>query len=721
MNDDEVVQLIIKGIDQGATKLNKDVQAGLKGIETQAGATATGVNKISSAFTSLGSWIKAGFGIGIGQEIFHVIDDALGSLVRGFEGAISSGQSWLMTVKNIERATGMSSEQASEWAAVMERVGVPLGDVDRILSQLGRNLLENEDLFKRAGVATRDVNGHFLDTYTILTNLRKAFADGGQSIQMAGLAQELLARGGYQWLEVLQLNDAQWKAIAGDAAAAGQIVTDSQTAQAEILSRLQDRAQGVIQGLQATIFGAVAPALMTFVDSFATFIEQNTDRIAAFVANVANFVTGVIGGLFGLDFSTKTTAQSINDAGNAAGGAAKSFDDWASSAAAAKSGEDALTTSLNAQIKAIDKQIASIGNRSDALHAAMERARLDASLANAQQQLADLKGNAPFTQGLSNAEAQLARQKHAQDIIDAQKAVSDANGAITMFEADQSVAAERKRLEAKKASLQDELAAHKKAVTQQAAMSDYLTGVNVKNDGTIADKAKAMFDDITTKAQEFRDKGVAFAGDLHRAFDGIASAIGGVISGIGGISNALDHAIALLGTWLAFRVNPLLALTTSMAGDTPPRAGEGSQHIIDLLRHRPQLQKVDIASLGVYGQLVSANMTNAQAIAALIAAGYGHSTGGWVGLNGPEVGVFGEDGPEYVVKNADLGGRHPSAGASPMSPAPSTTPEYVPAGRIQIVIPGLTQALFEFIDERLYIKAGNSPVGIQAFRGATRG
>ena len=34
----------------------------------------------------------------------------------------------------------------------------------------------------------------------------------------------------------------------------------------------------------------------------------------------------------------------------------------------------------------------------------------------------------------------------------------------------------------------------------------------------------------------------------------------------------------------------------------------------------------------------------------------GHAAGGWVGLNGPEISLLGERGPEYVVPNHALGG-----------------------------------------------------------------
>ena len=72
-----------------------------------------------------------------------------------------------------------------------------------------------------------------------------------------------------------------------------------------------------------------------------------------------------------------------------------------------------------------------------------------------------MQGNAPFLGGLSSAEQALAVQKHAQDIIDAQKNVHNAQTALADFEANQKDQAERELLNREKQRLTDSLAAHK--------------------------------------------------------------------------------------------------------------------------------------------------------------------------------------------------------------------------------------------------------------------
>lgn len=64
--------------------------------------------------------------------------------------------------------------------------------------------------------------------------------------------------------------------------------------------------------------------------------------------------------------------------------------------------------------------------------------------------------------------------------------------------------------------------------------------------------------------------------------------------------------------------------------------------------------------------------------------GRGHASGGWVGLHGPEWGLLGEKGPEYINRNG----------------------EYPGAGRVQgVVLEGVTAAdILDIVDRGLYVR-----------------
>ncbi|MEI8084391.1 MAG: hypothetical protein WCI74_21330, partial [Actinomycetes bacterium] len=70
-----------------------------------------------------------------------------------------------------------------------------------------------------------------------------------------------------------------------------------------------------------------------------------------------------------------------------------------------------------------------------------------------------------------------------------------------------------------------------------------------------------------------------------------------------------------------------------------------------------------------------------------------HAAGGWVGLNGPEVSLLGERGPEWVVPNHQLG---TAAGGSAGSPV-----------QINVQVDGKTIA--RIVDRNLYYRAQRKP------------
>jgi hypothetical protein len=86
-----------------------------------------------------------------------------------------------------------------------------------------------------------------------------------------------------------------------------------------------------IQGIQTAIFTGLGPALESFVDGFTRWVEAHMQQIVDFVSSVANFVIGVIGGLFGIDFSAKTAEQSTEALAGAGEHAGKAFDGLARS------------------------------------------------------------------------------------------------------------------------------------------------------------------------------------------------------------------------------------------------------------------------------------------------------------------------------------------------------------------------------------------------------
>ena len=147
---------------------------------------------------------------------------------------------------------------------------------------------------------------------------------------------------------------------------------------------------------------------------------------------------------------------------------------------------------------------------------------------------------------------------------------------------------------------------------------------------------------------------------------GLLSAIGSIVDTFQDLVGVLNQTInentvgSLLSSLTALKllgVSPaglLALLPLNLSGDTPQGKEGTGQKDIDWLRKQPPAEPYDFARFGTYGGVLHKGMSNREAIAALIAAGYGKALGGWVGTTGPEIRVLGERGPEFVVPNHAL-------------------------------------------------------------------
>lgn len=539
-----------------------------KRIQAEVTGIGTAVSKTTAVLT--------GIGVGVGEAIFRGITDAIGTVVRALPNLIEQGNSYLDQLKMIQLETGMTAEQTSTLVGSIIALGAPIESLDLLFARLGKNLGANEGLFRQLGVATRDSNGNLLSAYTIFQNIRRAVQEHGESLLSTAAAQELFGRGGYQLIQALQASDPEWQAATENVRRWGGVVSQSAIDGAHALDRtLASLGQGITD-IGVNIASAIDPYLRAFVDAFSRFVQAHLTEIINFAVAVANTILGFISGLFGITDALSVSADGVAAAtGKASTGTAE----FGKTTKAAASGVDAFTGSINRQIRAIDDHIAAMTRAAEKRRAIAERQRLATSLAAAQAQLADLRGNAPFLGGLSGAEQALAVQKHAQDIVDAEKNVADQRQAIGDFEADQKDRAERELLSRERQRLSDSLAAHKatnagilaSGLQMGAGLDKSIStvlgnlGVRSQEFGKTAaasfktgvDAAKGFLD-ILFGAEQVGDIGHREGGGRTGGLIGAIGSVGGALQGLTGLFSDLFGSVrdvAAAGDWLAGVLN----------------------------------------------------------------------------------------------------------------------------------------------------------------------
>lgn len=426
--------------------------------------------RLAKQFTKLSGAIQNSFQFYVRYRIFSLINAGISALEGAIPGLIARGQEWAQTVDNIADSSGLAAEKSSLLAgAVMVMTGDAEG-LTKALGALSQQAVNHGDVMERYGIKTRDANGQLLDTWSILQNVRKATSDLGNGFITTAAARDLFSRGGQTLMDFLTMSDKQFRMLTKDVKASGVIMSDAALQAADQWGRTQQRFQQQITGISNQIVSGVQPLLSRLVDGITNYLRQNMASIVGFVVSAVSFVAGAVAGFLGIDIGgqVKTFAEAMDDAADKTNKRERQLSKAAKTRQEQSSTEDGYTRALNRQIEAIDRQLAAMAKADSAEDARREHARLMRDIADAQKELRDLRGEGIFAAGMSNAEAELARQAQAADIIEAQKKVKEAQKAAAEHARDTRRDQLRTELQERKAALQKRLADHVKMLAEQA-------------------------------------------------------------------------------------------------------------------------------------------------------------------------------------------------------------------------------------------------------------
>lgn len=555
------LKLVLRAQDQASAQIER-VTHMVQGLGAQADRVSGHVNALSGRMSAFGH-ILTGIAQGIGQQIFFQLERGFARLVGLLPDLIGKGEAWAATLDRIQDSTGMSAEAAFQLAAAAKFVGFDVSVLGTALARFARNAIDSADAFKRFGVDIAYTNTGAVDVAATLTNVRRVMSEAGASAEATAGLMNLLGRAGFEAADLLLLTDAQLKLITDDARASGLAMSQAAIDMAENLQRTRNQLDSTITGLGAQILTGVGPALIGLINGIAKAIQDNMDAIVRFAVQVVNFIAGLISGLFGFNIATISLAESVGHVAGNTQALANTLSDTGERAKKAASGEDALTRSLNRQIEAIDRQLRAMGRREQAHDAARERQELVGDIEEMRAQLEDLKTKGVFTAGMSEAEAELARQAAAADIMDGQEQLSEAQGRLAEHDRDEAARRRREELEDERRHLQDRLAEHRKflqklAQQQQTALAHLARLVRPTisrpagqgfTPGFLEERG-GIIGAVTAAAASARQAGIDFANKIKDFLNGA----GALVGFIGGLVGKLNILIPLM---IAARALPL--------------------------------------------------------------------------------------------------------------------------------------------------------------------
>jgi hypothetical protein len=336
--------------------------------------------KFPSAKDILGD-IATGAGIGGGIALFNELGQAIRNVADFIPNLIAKGQAYGLAVHEISERTGATAEASSALAADLTFLGVPMDNVGQKLSMMAKQIYTNEKNFENLGIAVKDANGNWLDGVTILDNIRARYQSLPDDIQKAAIAQQLVGRGGGDFLEYLNLTDQQISQLHDEWARLGLIMDEAGVQRAKDVEREQALLGVALTGLGNRLFQDVAPAVAALTDAFVRLVEEKGPEIEAFFARAAGFVMGLVQGLFGVDMSASDTfisnlnlsADAASNLGDQTQTAANAASDAASAASAHAAAVKAATDALNAESSALDRQSTALKATADAEETLFQR------------------------------------------------------------------------------------------------------------------------------------------------------------------------------------------------------------------------------------------------------------------------------------------------------------------------------------------------------------
>jgi hypothetical protein len=497
------------------------------GLQSVFNGSVNVIKKGLSGLASVAKEIGRGFLLGIGA---FGLTTLVQKMVTAIPDLINQGKEFGQIVANVTQITGAAGERASEFVGVLMLMDAPMQNIVQLMAQFQRNIQTPavQKAFAELGISIRDSNGNVKDSITLFYDLRAAIEKVGIGSQTMGNAQRAMGRGGIKVFDdMIRMSTKDMDSLIAKVHALGLVMSSEQAQLAENMNWTMRQWDLTLSGIGVGLFQALGPLINTTLSALSDWVSSHRQEIVDFFANISASLIGFVAGLFNLNLALQSFADSLDSTVRSQSPALATLKSrendvitleaqlTAEKKAGAGASKDA-TRAIDAQSKALDRQakelqeldavqekvyrraLAGINAQLDAQLALMDAEDERRNLADRDKQLMEAlrKANEDLNQsqidllaaqrgegGKVDADA-VAKQM--QTVVDAQRAVAEAQTAI----ADESLdrIAQKRR---------DEIAAVKEYIIGlDKIVSDALTKADAMRsltgqERTLADQLKA--------------------------------------------------------------------------------------------------------------------------------------------------------------------------------------------------------------------------------------
>ena len=246
----------------GAAQAASAGAAGIGSFHEASEAAVGGVNGLKGAINGMGA----------------VVEGALAPLLaftailgggKFFKEAIADTAAFYKEAAVLGRQMGTSANEAAQLGIAIKGVGGSTETFGEAATMLTRQIRANEDAVKKMGLATRDADGNYRDTKTLMMDAISVLNQYKEGTDRNLAAQVLFGRGAANLGPILRLNNDMLEEAKEKQEALGLVITKEGQEKVAAYRTAMIEVKEVLEGLSVTIGSAVMPLFTQMAQWFA--------------------------------------------------------------------------------------------------------------------------------------------------------------------------------------------------------------------------------------------------------------------------------------------------------------------------------------------------------------------------------------------------------------------------------------------------------------------
>jgi hypothetical protein len=230
-------------------------------------------------------------GVSLGNMLTNVLRDVTNFAKQSVNAYATVGAE----VLKLQRSTGGSAQEASKLRFAFHETGLDVTAAGISIKTFSKHVEVNDKAIKAMSVTTRDSNGHFLSTNTILMEVADRFKSMPNGIEKTAAAVNLFGKSGQQMLPFLNQGKQGLMDLEAEAQKYGLVLTQNNLDAIQKNIMAHRELSAAMQGAQLQIGQVLLPVMTQMTKGFTDFLVQIRPVVENLVTGLKPAVADIAG------------------------------------------------------------------------------------------------------------------------------------------------------------------------------------------------------------------------------------------------------------------------------------------------------------------------------------------------------------------------------------------------------------------------------------------